>query len=289
MTGYAAAENVAEKFSARVEIRAVNSRFLDIVVRVPNGFTILEEKIKGLISARLTRGRIETKVSIQDASEDAVSFEIDLPRARGYYAALLQLKQALDLPGKITLAMLTTLGDTIKMVEQVRDPQTCWPVVEGCVLQALDDLESMQITEGSFMAEDLYGRLGVIESYLHQLAAGSADLIPFYQERLKERIAALTHDLASVDPARISQEAAFWADRSDISEEITRARSHIQQYRDTMESDEAGGRKLNFLVQELNREFNTMGAKIGNAELAHAIIEVKSELEKMREQIQNIA
>jgi uncharacterized protein (TIGR00255 family) len=289
MTGYAATENVAEKFSVRVEIRAVNSRFLDMVLRVPNGFAALEEKIKGSISARLTRGRIEAKVSIQDTCEDAVSFEIDFPRARGYYTALLQLKEALDLRGKITLDMITTLGDTIKMVEQVQDPQTWWPVVEGCILQALDHLESMQITEGRFMAEDLSGRLDAIEHYLDRLAAGSAELLPFYQERLKERIAALTHDLASVDPARIAQEAAFWADRSDISEEITRARSHIQQCRDTILSDEPGGRKLNFLMQELNREFNTMGAKIGNAELAHAIIEVKSELEKMREQIQNIA
>jgi uncharacterized protein (TIGR00255 family) len=289
MTGYAATENVTENFSVRVEIRAVNSRFLDMVLRVPNGFTALEEKIKALMSARLTRGRIEVKVSIQDTSRNAIRFEIDLPRARGYCEALLQLKEALDLPGRVTLDMITTLADTIRMVEQVQDSQTWWPAVEGCLLQALDQLEAMQSTEGRFMAEDLSGRLGAIEGYLDRLAAGSADLLPFYQERLKERIAALTHDLASIDPARISQEAAFWADRSDISEEITRARSHIQQCRDTIVSDEPGGRKLNFLVQELNREFNTMGAKIGNAELAHAIIEVKSELEKMREQIQNIA
>ncbi len=289
MTGYAAAEKLADDVSVKVEIRAYNSRFLDFVLRVSNGYTILEEKIKSLISARLKRGRIETKVLIKDRSEDAVGFEIDFAKARGYHAALLRLKEALDLPDEITLAMITTLGDTIQPVEQIRDPQVYWPVVEGCILQALDDLESMQIAEGGFMAEDVSGRLGRIERYLDQLSAGSADLLPRYQERLKERIAALTHDLAVVEPARIAQEAAFWADKSDISEEMTRARSHVQQCRHIVGSDEDGGRKLNFLVQELNREFNTMGAKIGSAELAHVIIEVKAELEKMREQIQNIA
>ncbi len=143
-------------------------------------------------------------------------------------------------------------------------------------------------TEGRHLALDLGARLNALEAALGEIAGQSSGLVALYQERLKERIATLTQGLVAIDPARIAQEAALLADRSDISEEIVRAGSHLKQFRSIMDSSEASGRKLNFLLQELNREFNTMGSKAGNAAVAHVIVEVKTELEKIREQIQNV-
>jgi uncharacterized protein (TIGR00255 family) len=152
----------------------------------------------------------------------------------------------------------------------------------------MDGLDEMRLTEGRHLELDLGARLHGLEAALGEIAAQSSGLAALYQERLKERIACLTQGLVAIDPARIAQEAALLADRSDISEEIVRAGSHLRQFRSIMDSAEASGRKLNFLLQELNREFNTMGSKAGNAAVAHVIVEVKTELEKMREQIQNV-
>ena len=156
------------------------------------------------------------------------------------------------------------------------------------MIGALDDLETMRKNEGDFIAKDLKHRLKFIHACLKQIHKKSDGLLNEYQERLKERISSLTQDLVELDPTRIAQEAAHLADRSDISEEIVRAKSHLNQFNEIINAVEPAGRKLNFLLQELNREFNTMGSKIGNAEVAHIVIEVKSELEKIREQIQNV-
>ena len=149
-------------------------------------------------------------------------------------------------------------------------------------------LDQMRQKEGDYTARDLTDRLDFISASIDRIATDSADLLGHYSERLQECIAALTRGTVELDPQRIAQEAAFLADRSDISEEIVRAKSHVHQFRDFMQSDDPAGRKLNFLLQELNREFNTMGSKIGNADVAHVVVDVKAELEKLREQVQNI-
>ena len=277
-----------DELTVKIEIRSYNSRHLDIFLRTPPACQFLEEKIKGLIAERVARGRLEARVHIDDSSDEASQLEVDFVRARAIVSAFKELKSEFDFKDDITLGMLTGAGGILKAVEQPQQEDIIWSVVKNCMFGALDDLENMRLKEGNFIARDFEQRLEFIDARLKQIRKKSDGLLTQYQERLKERISSLTQNLVELDPARIAQEAAFLADRSDISEEIVRAESHLNQFNEIIKTDEAAGKKLNFLLQELNREFNTMGSKIGKAEVAHIVIEVKSELEKIREQIQNV-
>lgn len=288
MTAYARSEKKDEKLSVTTEIRSYNSRHLDIALRVPHGYHIMEDKIKGLIAEHITRGRIEISVQIREDAEEQMAFEINEPLAAAYHKALVHLKNKFDIDDEINLDLLASTAGIIKPAEIDRDMETYWRVVKDCIVGALFELDTMRKKEGNFIFLDVAGRLDYIEQCIHQIESRATELMPIYQERLKERISALTNGMLDIDPARIAQEAALLADRSDISEEIVRAGSHIKQFREIVTSDEPGGRKLNFLLQEFNREFNTMGAKASNASVSHIIVEVKSELEKIREQIQNV-
>jgi uncharacterized protein (TIGR00255 family) len=227
-------------------------------------------------------------LQIEDRSNEAAALEIDEARANALMAIFDQLKTKYKLKDEVTLNMLINAGGIIKPIEKPPKEEMIWSVVKDCALLALEDLEAMRRTEGDFIASDFRQRLDFISDCLEQIKEGSAHLLAQYQQRLTDRIAALTQNIVELDPARVAQEAAFLADRSDISEEITRAASHLNQFEQIMQAPEPAGRKLNFLLQELNREFNTMGSKIGDARIAHLVIDVKSELEKIREQIQNI-
>jgi uncharacterized protein (TIGR00255 family) len=282
MTGFATAERTVQEITVSADIHAYNSKHLDVVLRMPSGYMPLEEKIKARITARIARGRMEVKIQIKDQSEGAVAFEIDHMRARAVQSALTELKN------DISLELLMSFGGIIKPVETVTESESIWPVIEECLALALDNLETMQKKEGDFIAGDLLKRLDYIEDCIGEIENDSGDLLYHYQQRLRERISSLTREIVEIDPGRLAQEAAFLADRSDISEEIVRAKSHVRQFRHIMDSEEPGGRKLNFLLQELHREFNTMGSKIGQADTSHRIVDVKSELEKIREQIQNV-
>jgi len=288
MTGYATAEKIAAEISVSAEMRAYNNRHLDIVLRMPPSYMVLEDKVKGIVAARIARGRVEIKVQIKDESEQAMAFEIDQPRAKAIHSALTRLKKEFNLGNDISVEHLLSLGGIIKPVEPSEEPDSLWTTIEDCLTQGLDELEIMRQKEGDFIAADLSARLDFIEGCLAEIKSESATLLEQYQERLKERIAALTRETVEIDPARLAQETAFLADRSDISEEIVRAESHVKQFRHIMNAQEPGGRKLNFLLQEFNREFNTIGAKIGHADTSHKIVNIKSELEKIREQIQNV-
>ncbi len=288
MTGFAAAETIAGDIAVTADIRSYNSRHLDVVLRLPASCTALEDRIKSLVAERIVRGRVELKVQIKDRSEAAAGYEIDRPRAQAIHAVLGQLKREFDLSGDISLELMVAVGGIIQPVENVNDIESLWSLITECLRRCLDDLETMRKNEGDFIAADLTARLNDIEACIGQIKNDSDDLPNQYQERLKERIAALIRETVEIDPGRIAQEAAFLADRSDISEEIVRAASHIRQFRQIMRSKEPAGRKLNFLLQELHREFNTIGSKVGHADTSHRVVEVKSELEKIREQIQNV-
>jgi uncharacterized protein (TIGR00255 family) len=288
MTAFATVENTVDQLTVTVEIRSYNSRQLDIFLRIQPVCQPLEDKIKALIADRLTRGRIEIRVQIDDSSEIASELEVDFSRAKALLSAFTELKSQLGLKNDITLEMLIRAGGLIKTVEKVQKEDIVWPVVKNCMQLALDDCEAMRKKEGDFIAEDFSRRLNFINGCLEQIDKKSEGLLTHYQQRLKERITQLTQNSVELDPARIAQEAAFLADRSDVSEEIVRAKSHLNQFKQMMNVVEPAGKKLNFLLQELNREFNTMGSKICNADVSHLIIDVKSELEKIREQIQNV-
>jgi uncharacterized protein (TIGR00255 family) len=288
MTGFASAAATAGGVAVGVEIRTYNSRHLDIALRLPLGYTDLEERARALIAARLTRGRVEAKVHIEDASAALAAVEADLDRARAVRSALHHLKTELGLPDPVTLELLLAAGGILKAVQPEADLAAAGSLLEGVLIQAIEDLDGMRTREGRALSLDLCTRLDAIEAALGEISRHGEGLSAVYQQRLKDRVAVLTQGGVEIDPARIAQEAALLADRCDISEEIVRAGSHLQQFRAIMGSAEAGGRKLNFLLQELNREFTTMGSKIGNAAAAHAIVAVKTELEKIREQIQNV-
>jgi len=288
MTGFAGAEKTAGALTAAVEIRSCNSRYLDLTVRLPQGYISMEERVKALVSAAISRGRVEARLQIRDESEPAHAFEVDTGLADSYHEALQTLRDRFGLTEPIPLSLLAGAGGIIRPRETPPDLEAGWPTVRDCVSEALSAFTAMREREGAFIAADFAERLSAIEDAIDAIAADSEGLPTHYRQRLTERIGALTEGAAEIDPARIAQEAAFLADRSDISEEIVRARSHLEQFRKTMAGDEPAGRKLNFLLQEFNREFNTIGSKTGHADVSHRVVTVKSELEKIREQVQNL-
>ncbi|MEE8416044.1 MAG: YicC/YloC family endoribonuclease [Desulfobacterales bacterium] len=288
MTAFASSEKIEEKFSIVIEIRSYNHRYLDIALRVPTGYRALEDKIKSLVTDSVTRGRVEILVTIKEDIQDALAFEINEPKAAKYYDALVRLKEMLKLHGEIPLDLLAKQEDIIKPIWMNKDLSAAWTAVKGCLCEALNDLEGMRRQEGEALAKDFDKRLVRIEKYIDHIEKDSLDLMQHYQARLKERLSTLTKGVVNLEPERIMQEAAFLAERSDITEEIVRAKSHLRQFRLFMDSEEPEGRKLNFLLQELNREFNTIGSKTESANAVHKVVEVKSELEKMREQVMNV-
>lgn len=288
MTAYAGVEKTEQELTVTVEMRSYNSRHLDISVRLPHGFASLEEKVKANIAARLVRGRIEARIWIKDTSEKACAFEVDTVKAKAFHSAAGTLKAALNLTGEMSLDRLLDVNGLIQPCENSDAVGDAWPLIEETLTEVLSTLDTMRVQEGNNIGEDFADRLAVIEKHLDRIEKGAEGLPALYRDKLTSRIEALTKGVAELDPVRVAQEAAILADRSDISEEIVRSRSHILQFRSFMDGDESAGRKLNFLLQEFNREFNTMGSKIGQADLAHLVVAVKAEIEKLREQVQNI-
>lgn len=288
MTAYASSESTKDQLNVSLEIRSYNSRYLDISLRAPHGYLCIEDKIKSMISDNISRGRIEIKLQIIDDSQNAYVFDIDEPKALAYINVLSKLKNKFNINADISLDLLVNTGGVIKPVETSKDIDICWDSIKTCLSKALNDLNAMRKKEGDFIAKDFTNRLDFIEKSIGQIKKDSGNLLSHYQERLKERINTLTQGMINIDPARIAQEAAFLADRSDISEEIVRVESHIKEFSAIMDSEESAGKKLNFLLQEFSREFNTMGSKAGSSNVSHIIVAVKSELEKIREQVQNI-
>lgn len=288
MTAYACEEKSDQALTAGVEVRAYNSRHLDIALRVSSGYASLEEKIKAQIAAKVVRGRIEVRIWVKDASDRASAYEVDAAKARAFCQAASVLKAELKLPGDLALEHLLALPGVIQPGENQQAAENHWPLIADCLNLALDNLDAMRRREGEHLRYDINQRLDWIEAQLKVIETSSEGLLTQYRDRLQARIEALTQGVVTLDPMRIAQEAALMADRSDISEEIVRAKSHIIQFRAVLDGEEPAGRKLNFLLQEFNREFNTMGSKTGQAAVSHIIVAVKAELEKMREQVQNI-
>ena len=288
MTAYAGAEKSEGELIANVEMRSYNSRHLDLAVRMPHGYAVLEEKVKGKIAAALVRGRVEVRIWVKDTSEQACAFEVDSAKAKAFHAAVTRLKTELNLAGELSLDRLIDVSGIIQPVEDCTATDAAWPLIEAALSEALASLDQMRLQEGNHIGEDFAQRLELIETHLDAIEKEAAGLPALYRDKLTSRIESLTQGVVELDPVRIAQEVAVMADRSDISEEIVRTRSHILQFRALVKGPEPAGRQLNFLLQEFNREFNTMGSKIGQADLAHSIVAVKAEIEKLREQVQNI-
>jgi uncharacterized protein (TIGR00255 family) len=288
MTAFANIERTIDDVSIKIEVRTYNSRHLDIQLRMSPGYQVLEEKLKTQITGCVARGRIDVKIQISDLSEAAVAFEVDEAKAKAYHQALKTLKKRLDLEGPVPLEWITARNDLIRPKEIETDIDKTWGCLEDCMQEVLTSVNAMRQKEGEFLANDFMERLQFLRDSIDQIEADSSGLLEQYKQRLMERISILTEQRVTLDEGRIEQEAAFLTDKSDISEEIIRVRSHLAQFEAIMAAEAPSGHKLNFLMQEINREFNTIGSKTGKTDISHIVVNVKSELEKIREQVQNV-
>jgi uncharacterized protein (TIGR00255 family) len=288
MTGYAEAMHSTDAISIKGTFRSYNSRHLDIALYLPDYLKMFDDKVKKLIAKKIDRGRVEIRFVFDETAEDSVEFSADFARATAYFKVLEELKNKLDINSEITLEQILAGKNMIKPKERVHDVEALFKGLSIVVNQALEDLDKMRIKEGENLAKDLEKRFSYMEKNLGLIAKKAKGLPVIYKKNLEERISHLISEKDILDPVRVAQEVAIIADKSDISEEIVRSKSHMDQARQIMSSTEPAGRKLNFLVQEFNREYNTMGSKSGNVEISQMVVDLKSELEKIREQVQNI-
>ncbi len=289
MTGYGKAEAVLAGRKFLIEMKSVNHRFLEISLRMPGMLLPLEGEIKKRIGEQFSRGRIEATLRVDGDgnAENEGRFTLNLPLVRNYHALLGQLKEEFHLGDEITLAMMAGFRDAFIPAETIQDPATLWEGLSKILADAIRTLTEMREKEGESLKRDLTGRLDRIAGFLEGIAGRAPQVVLDYQKRLTDRVRELTGGMV-IDEARLLQEVAIMAEKSDITEEVVRFRSHIGQFADLLAGADAAGRKIDFLIQEMGREINTIGSKSGNAEISRSVIEIKSELAKLREQVQNI-
>ena len=289
MTGYGRAEAVLTGRKFTVEMKSVNHRYLETSLRLPGILLPLETEIKKRIGEQFSRGRIEATFRVDSGgnTENGGRFVLNLPLIRNYHALLSQLKEELQLSDEISLSMMAGFRDAFVTTETVQDPETLWDGLSRVLDEAIRMLTEMREQEGESLKRDLTARLSLIAGFLEVIAGRTPQVVLEYQKRLVERIRELTGGMA-IDEARLLQEVAIMAEKSDITEEIVRFRSHIDQFTGLLTGGDAAGRKIDFLIQEMGREINTIGSKSGDAEISRNVIEVKGELAKLRECVQNI-
>jgi uncharacterized protein (TIGR00255 family) len=287
MTGFGREEGETTLGKVGVEIRSINHRYCDINLKLPRRFNPLEARIKEMIRAEVARGRVDVAVKLDAKGEGKIQFDVDLSLAEQYYKALHVLKERFQLQGEITLEHLAGAKDLITAKEEVEDVEAYWPEIVAVLKQSLRDMDQMKRNEGISLGKDLGQRLDRISQLLGDVRDKLPLALKTYQERFKERLRTLL-DGTEMDPVRFQQEIASWVERTDITEELVRAESHLTQFRGLLVSEEPVGRKMDFLLQEIHREVNTISSKVNDAEFSQKAVEIKSELEKIREQVQNI-
>ncbi|HYP25794.1 MAG TPA: YicC/YloC family endoribonuclease [Blastocatellia bacterium] len=285
MTGFGQGSAEGDTFKVRVDIRSVNNRFLDIHTRLPQELASLEVTLKKQIQGALKRGRVDVTVVV-DQTRQAV-FEINRPLVSGYLDALNKLKSDFDLSGEMSLELVAKLPGALQVSQNFGqlDEALTAGVVEA-VSQALVTLTEMRIVEGQGLVSDMTARLDTIEKQLPPIESEAKKLPGIYKEKLARRLQEVIGN-GQIDETRLAQESIMLADRSDISEEISRLKSHISQMRDVIQVDDEVGKRLDFLLQEMNREANTILSKSGDLAISDAAIVIKTEVEKLREQVQN--
>jgi len=287
MTGYGKAEVDFATGRIIVEIRSVNHRYGEIFVKLPRFFLPFENDIKKAVSQRLKRGKIEVFVQREESVAGAAGPAVNLPLARSYYRAFSSIREALGLAEEVSLALIAAQKDVIGVGESVAAPESVPEELLTAVQRAVDSLDAMRSREGEALLDDLRKRRSLLSGIIDRVAVRTPLVVAEFATRIKERVAQLAADSA-VTEERLAQEVAIMADRCDITEELVRFNSHLQQFDETLRLNEPVGRKLDFLLQEINREVNTIGSKANDAEIALCVVELKAELERIREQVQNI-
>jgi len=288
MTGYGKAMVAGDDFSVSVDLKTVNNRFLDIHLRVGSELASIEPSIKKRISSRLSRGRVDVTVSMERVSQ--IAYEINRPLIAGYVSALKQLQQDFNIAGELDINVIARIPGALQPARNGIDERMT-AALDQAVDQALDELERMREQEGEALKKELRERVQKIETLVPIIEASAAGLADAYRLRLQKRIGELLNragQVVEIDPVRLAQEVAYLADRSDVSEEMVRLRSHLSQFQEALNAPGEAGKMLDFLLQELNREANTTLSKSTDLAIKEAGLAIKAEVEKLREQVQNV-
>ena len=289
MTGFGRGEHSDGKRSITVEIKSVNHRYGDINVKMPRRYSFAEEAIKSTVKKYISRGKVDVSISVENLTEDDVTIRLNTMVAKQYLDNLNELRSQFDVYGDVSLQFLATLPDVMKAVPDVEDEEEIKKAILVPVQMAAENLDSMRKVEGEKLAEDLLMRGEMIRDYVSKIEERSPKVTVAYTEKLRERIKELIGNNVTIPEDRILLEAAIFADKSSITEELVRLNSHMIQLRNIIEkSNQPTGKKLDFLVQEMNREANTIGSKANDIEITSLMLEIKAEIEKIREQVQNI-
>jgi len=289
MTGFGRGEFDDGKRRVITEIKAVNHRYADINVKMPRKYSFAEENVKNLVKSVVKRGKIDVVIVAESVTEDDVSIKLNEIAAEKYYDSLKQLKDKFDLAGDISVGLLASLPDVLKASPDDSRAEEVLSAIEDSVRLAVENLEGMRIAEGGKLAEDMLMRGEIIRRLTVEIESLAPQMAAAYYEKLKERIRELTGGSVEISEERLAAEVAIFADKSNITEELVRLGSHIGQMAKTVAgSSQPDGRKLDFLLQEMNREANTIGSKANSIDITSRMLEIKSEIEKIREQVQNI-
>lgn len=288
MTGYGRGECSKDGVSALVELRSVNSRFFEISSRLPRSLSLRENEIKEIVRTKVARGKISLSATMQSDANGKLPLKVNVQAARSYYKLLSQLRKSLKLKEKVSLEHILRFSEVFEGGVDEEGASTEWTVFQEALQAAVKEFQIMRGNEGNEISKDMIARVGNIQQRLEKIEAISKDRIPEERTRLHERIAQLLGDKNIIDSQRLELEIALLADKLDVTEECVRFRSHNKFFLDALRNDEAAGRKLNFLIQEMNREANTIGSKSNDTGIAHHVVAIKEDLEKIREQLQNI-
>ena len=288
MTAYGRAEYQQADNSFVAEIRSLNNRYRDIMLRIPKSFQALEKELKSIISSKIKRGRLEVSIQIENGGEDIhYNLELNVPLVKSYLKIFNQLGQEFGLDQEVKLDSFCQMKDVILLKPEEVEVDKLRPGFQEVLRLALDSLEVMRANEGQAIAADFQERLDLLEHYVGEVARRAPDLVEQYRKRLKDNLDRMLEDV-TVDESRLAQEVAFLAERSDITEEVVRLRSHLAQFREYLDLEDVLGRRLEFLIQEMNREVNTLSTKSSDFLISKVAVEMKAELEKLREQVQNV-
>jgi len=289
MTGYGRGESARHGFKVTVELSSVNRRQSEIAVYLARELEALEPRVRDEINRRIARGRLTVKVSLH-AADGAASGRVRLngSLAKAYARELNRLARELKLAGPVTLETLMRAPGVLQTDAELTDVERFWPAVQKALKKALDGMIRMREREGAHLAKDLQKRIAIIRKSVERVQKQAPSVVKHYQEHLRERIRNAGLEMPALDDERLAKEIVYFTDRTDISEELTRLHSHFQQFEDCLRSNEPVGRTLDFLAQEMNREVNTVGSKANDSLISREVVALKAELEKFREQVQNV-
>ncbi|NLJ98332.1 MAG: YicC family protein [Tissierellia bacterium] len=288
MTGFGIGESSDGRYNFSVEIKTVNHRYNDIMIRMPKHLSYLEDKIKTTIKDRINRGRVEVYIKLGYIDEAGMDIKVDFQLARAYKDRLNELIGELQIKDDIKLSHILAVPEIIQTESKKVDDDSIWNCLKIALEVALDNVMTMRKNEGIELKRDMENQLVTVQHLIGKIENRAPLVVIEYKEKLKERIEELLKEDCNIDEDRLNYEVVFFADKSDITEEITRFKSHIKQFSNSLMNEEAVGRKLDFIIQEMNREINTIGSKANDLYICNYVVDIKSELEKIREQVQNI-